>query len=99
MGILAGFALRENGGPAPGAVISVTWQEVTERAGGWITVPISLSVSELPDDGFFLLCSVPRDKPVDITVEWNGVLSLPERFRLSRTQRVSQKDVTIRTDR
>ena len=41
----------------------------------------------------------PDVNPVDITVEWNGVLSLPERFSLSRTQRVSQKDVTIRTDR
>ncbi len=98
LGILAGFVLQENGDPAPGAVISVAWPEVTETAGGWITTPRVLTVSRLPDDGFFFVCGVPRGQPVDITVQWNGIESLPERFRLLRTQRLSQKDITIRRD-
>jgi hypothetical protein len=99
LGILTGFVLHESGEPAPGAVISVTWREVAETAAGWTTVPKALTASRRSDDGFFFVCGVPRDKPVDITVEWRGIESLPDPFRLSRTQRVSQRDVTILGDR
>ncbi len=95
-GVLAGFVLHENGEPALGAVISVTWREV--GAGGWITDTKMLAASQLPDDGFFFVCGVPRGRPVHITVEWNDIESLPEQFRLSPTRRVSQKDITIRRE-
>lgn len=97
-GILTGFVLHENGDPARGAVVSVTWREVAEAAAGWTTIPKVLTASPPSGDGFFFVCGVPRDKPVDITVEWNGIESLPDRFRLSRTQRVSQRDIIIRGD-
>ncbi len=98
-GILTGFVLYENGDPARAAVILVTWREVAEAAAGWTTIPKVLTASPPSGDGFFFVCGVPRDKPVDITVEWNGIESLPDRFRLSRTHRVSQRDIIIRGDR
>ncbi len=98
-GILAGFALDERGDPRPGARISVDWEEVGRRAGNIGVVYRELSTPVLPDDGFFLMCGVPRDRSVDITVEWNGIESRPERFVLSGAQRVSRRDVTIRGGR
>ena len=98
-GILTGFALNETGDPLPGTRISVAWEEVEERAGRVRVVYKVLTTSELPDDGLFLMCGLPRDRSVDITVERNGRESRPERFQLSQTQRVSRRDITIRGGR
>ena len=98
-GILTGFALNEVGDPLPGTRVSVSWEEV-ERRGGRVRVAYKvLTTSELPDDGLFLMCGLPRDRSVDITVERNGRESRPERFQLSQTQRVSRRDITIRGGR
>ena len=98
-GILTGLALDERGDPMPGARISVTWEEV-ERLGGRLRVVYKdLTTSELPDDGSFLMCGLPRDRSVDITIDWNGIESRPERFRLSETQRVFRRDITMRGGR
>ena len=94
-GILTGFALDEKGGPLPGARISVAWEEIEERGGRVRVVYKALTTSELRDDGLFLMCGLPRDRSVDITVEWNGGESRPERFQLSQTQRISRRDITI----
>ena len=98
-GILAGFARFDTGEPAPGVQISVRWQEVIERFGGIQGVDHSLTTTELRDDGFFLLCGVAQGLAVQIVSEWNGVESRPERFVLSRTQRLSRRDITIRPNR
>ena len=98
-GILTGFALDERGDPLSGARVSVLWEEVERRGGNLGTVARVLTTSELADDGFFLICGLPRDRSVDITVEWNGMESRPERFQLSQTQLVSRRDVTIRGSR
>ena len=98
-GILAGFALTERGAPRPGARISLEWEEVERRFGSIGVVYRELTTPVLPDDGFFVMCGVPRDRSVDITVEWNGTESRPERFVLSGGQRVSRRDITIRGGR
>ena len=98
-GILTGLALNERGDPLPGARISVAWEEVEPRAGRLRAVHKVLTTSELSDDGLFLMCGLPRDRSVDITVERNGIESRPERFQLSQTQRVSRRDITIRGSR
>ena len=98
-GILAGFALDEAGDPRPGARVWVDWEEVGRRVGSLGVVYKELATTGRPDDGFFLMCGVPRDRSVDITVEWNGIESRPVRFLLSGAQRVSRRDVTIRGDR
>ena len=95
-GILAGFALDENRNPLPGARVSVAWEEVEERGASIGMVYKVLTTPELPDNAFFLACGLPRDRAVDITVEWNGLKSQPERFRLSETQRVSRRNITLR---
>jgi len=95
-GILAGFARLDTGEPASGVRISVRWRV---RFGGVTSVDRGLTTRELREDGFFLLCGVPRGRPVQIVSEWNGVESRPERFVLSQTQRVSLRDLTIRADR
>ena len=94
-GILTGLALDERGDPLPGTRVSVAWEEVERRAGRLRTVHKELTTSELSDDGFFLMCGLPRDRSVDITVERNGIESRPERFQLSQTQHVSRRDITI----
>ena len=98
-GILTGFALDEKGDPLPGARVSVAWQEIEELAGRVRVVHKVLTSSELPGDGLFLMCGLPRDRSVDITVEWNGIESRPERFQLSERQHVSRRDITIRGGR
>ena len=98
-GILTGFALDERGNPLPGTRISVAWEEVERRAGTLQVVYKVLTTSELRDDGLFVMCGLPRDRSVDITVEWNGSESRPERFQLSERQRVSRRDITIRGGR
>ena len=96
-GILAGFALLDTGEPAPGAQIRVRWQEVlVDRFGRRSTDNISLTTTELREDGFFLVCGVPSDRRVEIRAVGNGVESPSERFELSKTQRVSRRDLTIR---
>ena len=95
-GILTGLALNERGDPLPGTRVSVAWEEVERRAGRLRTVHKVLTTSELSDDGLFLMCGLPRDRSVDITVERNGIESRPERFQLSQTQHVSRRDITIR---
>ena len=99
-GILTGFALNERGAPLPGARVSVAWQEFEIQANGNPrTVDNVVTTPELEDDGFFLMCGLPRDRPVDITVEWNGIESEPERFQLSASQRASRRDITFRGGR
>ena len=98
-GILTGFALDESGDPLPGTRISVAWEEVEERGGRVRVLYKVLTTSELRDDGLFLMCGLPRDRSVDITVERNGRESRPERFQLSERQRVSRRDITIRRGR
>jgi hypothetical protein len=98
-GILAGFALDEAGNARPGARVSVDWEEVGRRAGSVGVVYKELATTARPDDGFFVMCGVPRDRSVDITVEWNGIESRPERFLLSGAQRVSNRNITIRGGR
>jgi len=95
-GILVGFALDENRNPLPGARVSVAWEELEERGASIGMVSTVLTTPELPDNAFFLACGLPRDRAVDITVEWNGLKSQPERFRLSETQRVSRRNITLR---
>ena len=97
-GILAGFALLDTGEPAPGVRISVWWPEVVERLGGLAQFDHSLTTTELREDGFFLFCGVPRTRPVEIIAVWNGVESRLESVELSKTQRVSRRDLTIRGD-
>ena len=98
-GILTGFALDEKRNPLPGARVSVGWEEFGQQAGSFGTIHKVLTMSELPDDGLFLICGLPRDRPVDITVEWNGIESPPERFQLSETQRTSRRNIRIRAGR
>ena len=98
-GILTGFALDENGDPLPGARVSVAWEEFEQLGGTLGTVHKVLTTSELPDDALFLVCGLPRDRAVDLTVEWNGIESRIERFQLSRAQRVSRRNITIRGGR
>ena len=98
-GILTGFALDENGDPLPGARVSVAWEEFEQQGGTFGTVHKVLTTSELPDDALFLVCGLPRDRAVDLTVEWNGIESRIERFQLSRAQRVSRRNITIRGGR
>ena len=98
-GILTGFALDENGDPLPGARVSVAWEEFEQQGRTFGTVHKVLTTSELPDDALFLVCGLPRDRTVDLTVEWNGIESRIERFQLSRAQRVSRRNITIRGGR
>ena len=99
-GILTGFALLDTGEPATGAQVSVRWQEVVERGlGGLTRLDESLTTTELREDGFFLMCGVPRERPVEIITVWNGVESRPESLELSGWQRVSRRDPTIRRRR
>jgi hypothetical protein len=94
-GILTGFALTEAGVPAPGALIKVAYPDVTARLGYLRRFDLDLTTTALSDDGFFLVCGLPRDRQVEVTVEWNGMRSTTERFYLLRTQRVSRRDITI----
>ena len=95
-GILAGFARLDSGDPAPGAEITVRWRdEVVAIAGGLLAVNQTLTTTPLRDDGFFLMCGVPRNRRVEIMAEWNGVESRPEPVDLTTTQRVSRRDITI----
>ena len=94
-GILVGFALLATGNPAPGAQISVRWVEVTDRLGGLSQTENSLTTQGLREDGFFILCGVPRDRRLDIVSVWNDVESRPERFDLPRRQRIGRKDIVI----
>ncbi len=98
-GILAGFALLDTGQPATGVRISVRWQEDVERVGGFVTVGRGLTTTELREDGFFLMCGVPRDRLVELTAVWNGVESRTESVELSETRRVSRRDITVRAGR
>ena len=99
-GILTGFALDERGDPLPGSRVSVAWEEFERRANGTLsTVYKTLTTSELPDNGFFLMCGVPTDLPVDITIEWNGIESELEEFRFPVRQRISRRDITFRRGR
>ncbi|MCH7855518.1 MAG: carboxypeptidase regulatory-like domain-containing protein [Gemmatimonadetes bacterium] len=98
-GILTGFALDENGDPLPGARVSVAWEEFEQQGGTFGTVHKVLTTSELPDDALFLVCGLPRDRAVDLTVEWNGIESRIDRFQLSRALRVSRRNITIRGGR
>ena len=98
-GILTGFALDENGDPLPGAWVSVVWEEFEQLGGTLGTVHKVLTTSELPDDALFLVCGLPRDRAVDLTVEWNGIESRIDRFQLSRALRVSRRNITIRGGR
>ena len=96
-GILAGFARLYTGGPALGGQISVWWREALAGSVGpevrvW-TPP--LTTTDLSEDGVFLLCGVPQDRPVEIKVEWNGIESPPAVIRLSEDQRLSRADVTV----
>ncbi len=96
-GILTGFALNEGGAPLPGARVSVAWEEFEIQANGTPrTVDNVVTTPELGDDGSFFVCGLPRDLPVDITVEWNGIESEPEQFRLSEAQLASRRDITFR---
>ena len=93
-GILAGFALSDTGEPALGGQISVRWREVLfGRDLSLWTNP--LVTTDLREDGFFLLCGVPRDRQVEIKAEWNGLESPPTLIRLSEAQRFSRGDVTV----
>ena len=94
-GILVGFALLATGDPAPGAQVSVRWVEVTERLGGLSQTENSLTTQGLREDGFFILCGVPRYRRLDIVSVWNDVESRPERFDLPRRQRIGRKDIVI----
>ncbi len=98
-GILTGFALDENGDPLPGARVSVAWEEFEQQGRTFGTVHKVLTTSELPDDALFLVCGLPRDRAVDLTVEWNGIESRIDRFQLSRALRVSRRNITIRGGR
>ena len=90
----------DTGEPAPGVQIRVRWQEVlVDRFGRRRTDNISLTTTELREDGFFLMCGVPRDRRVEIITVWNGVESRPESIELSQWQRVSRRDLTIRRRR
>ena len=91
-----GFALDQNRNPLPGARVSVAWEELEERGASIGMVYKVLTTPELPDYALFLACGLPRDRALDISVEWNGIESQPERFRLSETQRVSRRNITLR---
>ena len=96
-GILAGFARLATGGPAFGGQVLVRWREPLPGSVGRevrVWAP-PLAATDLSDDGVYLLCGVPRDRPVEIRVEWNG-LELPRALiRLSEDQRFSRADVTV----
>ena len=98
-GILTGFALMRRATLCPAPESRWHGRRSKNGPGGSECVYKVLTTSELPGDGSFLMCGLPRDRSVDITVERNGRESRPERFQLSQTQRVSRRDITIRGGR
>ncbi len=82
-GILTGLVLDHEGDAAVGARISVEWFRHV------------LTTSEISDNGVFLACGLPRDRPVDVTVEWKGIEAPTVQVHLFASQRVTHRDITI----
>jgi hypothetical protein len=98
-GILVGFATHEGGEPALDAVITISWRETVPGTRGALALDRVLTASQPWDDGFFLICDVPRGRNVAVKVRWNGVEADSRPVTLSTGQRVSRWDVVVPTGR
>ena len=94
-GILTGLVLDQKRDPLPGARVSVEWEEFEQQAGSLRTIRKGLTTSEISDNGVFLACGLPRDRPVDVTVEWKGIEAPTVQVHLFASQRVTHRDITI----
>ena len=93
-GILTGLVSDPDGDAAVGARISIEWQEIRENAGRGIVQEMT-TTSEVSDDGLFLVCGLPRDRTVNVTVEWNGIESPTQQVRLVSSRLITRQDITI----
>ena len=95
-GILTGFAKSETGVPVPGAEVSVRWQETVEVARRSVSaVGYAFNSADVREDGFFLICGVPRDRRIDVMLVSNGDESRLERIDLPPDQTVLRRDLVI----
>ncbi len=94
-GIMTGHLLQTSGDPAPGARISIRWQEVRALAGGFQRQDLEAQVAVERYDGSYAACGLPRDRWLEIVVEWEGRETRPERWRFPGMTVVVKKDLTV----
>ena len=93
-GIIMGHVRHASGDPAPGAVISIRWQEVRALARGFQGHDMEAQVAVEREDGLYAACGLPRDRWLLISVEWDGQESRSERWRFPGLTVVAEKDMT-----
>jgi len=95
-GILTGFAKSATGDPVTGAQLSVRWREIVDVAGRRADrVGYAYNIVDGREDGFFLICGVPRDRRIDIMWASNGDESRLDRIDLSQDATVLRRDFVI----
>ncbi len=93
-GVIMGHMRHASGDPAPGAEISIRWQEVRALAGGFQRQDMETRVAIERKDGFYSACGLPRDRWLQISVVWAGQESRSERWRFPGMTVVAKKDMT-----
>ena len=94
-GIMAGHVLLTSGTPARGANILIRWQEVRALAGGFQGTDMEAQVAVERNDGYYAACGLPRDRWLEIAVEWNGTEMQSERWRFPGMSVVAKKDLRV----
>jgi hypothetical protein len=98
-GIITGHMRHASGEPAPGALIKIGWQEIRAMPGGFQSQQIQAEVDVAREDGFYAACGLPRDRWLQISVEWDDFETRSERWRFPGMTVVAHKDMTAPTGR
>ncbi len=93
-GIITGHVRQVSGEPAPGARLKIGWQEIRAVPGGFQRRDIEAEADVARDDGLFAVCGLPRDRWLQVSVEYNGQETRSERWRFPGMTVVVQKDMT-----
>ena len=93
-GIITGHMSHASGDPASGASIKIVWDEVIALPNGFQNVQLEANVAVARSDGLYAACGIPRDRWLQISVEWDGRESRPERWRFPGMTVVTEKDLS-----
>ncbi len=96
-GILTGVVRTASGEPAPGATISIRWDEVRALIAGFQRQDLESQVEVRQPNGLYAVCALPRDRWLQISVTWNGERGPPQRWRFPGMAVVAEKDLTAPT--